>query len=133
MMQQTNQKNCYCGSTQPFEQCCQPLLLGTTTAKTAEQLMRSRYSAYACKSIDYIYDTYASVARNNISRDDIADWANQAHWLKLDIIQSQQQQHSAIVEFKAYFQVGLQTDVLHEVSRFVKENGEWRYLDGDIK
>ncbi len=39
--------NCYCGSSTPFEDCCQVYLKGTQKAPTAETLMRSRYSAYA--------------------------------------------------------------------------------------
>ena len=49
--------HCPCGSGRAFEECCEPYLLGRLPAPTAEALMRSRYSAYALSSIDYLYKT----------------------------------------------------------------------------
>ena len=39
--------------------CCQPLHLKQQFAQNAEQLMRSRYSAFALQQIDYILETTA--------------------------------------------------------------------------
>ena len=38
-----------------------------------------------------------------------------------------------IVEFKAYYNKDGEEHVLHEVSRFVRTNGRWLYLDGMVK
>ena len=38
---------CICGSKKAFGACCARFLSGEQQAKTPEQLMRSRYSAYA--------------------------------------------------------------------------------------
>ncbi|HSG62441.1 MAG TPA: SEC-C metal-binding domain-containing protein, partial [Pseudomonadales bacterium] len=42
-----NLKNlCPCGSNKPFAKCCDRFLSGAQHAKTPEQLMRSRFSAF---------------------------------------------------------------------------------------
>ena len=39
-------KDCPCGLPSPYADCCGPLIRGTGYADTAEDLMRSRYTAY---------------------------------------------------------------------------------------
>ena len=48
-----------CQSTQNYQDCCEPFHNQTTAPTTAEQLMRSRYSAFVCQNIDYIVKTTA--------------------------------------------------------------------------
>lgn len=50
-------QTCYCCSGKLFEECCKPILDGVRKASTAEELMRSRYSAYATASVEYILRT----------------------------------------------------------------------------
>ena len=45
---------CPCGSGKKFGECCSPILTGSAKAKTAEALMRARYSAYVGHNIDFI-------------------------------------------------------------------------------
>ena len=47
-------KTCPCGSNLKYDECCLPLIKGDKTAITAEQLMRSRYSAYVKKEVGYL-------------------------------------------------------------------------------
>ena len=59
-------------------------------------------------------------------------------WVELKIKQSQinDDQVSGIVEFVAIFKVNGKAHRIHEISEFVKENGQWFYVDGqfpDIK
>jgi uncharacterized protein YchJ len=54
---------CWCGSARPFESCCGPLLEGRTRAVTAEQLMRSRYTAYVLSDADYLLRTWHAGTR----------------------------------------------------------------------
>ncbi len=138
MTKDINKKiQCYCGSTNLFEHCCLPFLNLTNAPKTPEQLMRSRFSAYATKNIQYIYDTYANKTQQLQSISEINDWANECTWLALevhhcsDIIDKQ-----ALVEFSAYFTVNNKLHEIREKSRFIEEKINnhyfWRYLDGDI-
>ncbi len=59
-------------------------------------------------------------------------------WVELKIKQSQINDDlvSGIVEFVAIFKVNGKAHRIHEISEFVKENGQWFYVDGqfpDIK
>ena len=50
-------KACPCGSNLLFAACCEPVIAQHAAAKTALQLMRSRYSAFALGLVDYILNT----------------------------------------------------------------------------
>ena len=52
-----DQSPCPCGGG-AYRSCCGPLHRGDQRAKTAEQLMRSRYSAFARGEIDYLLATH---------------------------------------------------------------------------
>ena len=49
---------CPCGSTDGYHVCCGPLHNGERHAETAEELMRSRYAAYALGNADYLFRTW---------------------------------------------------------------------------
>lgn len=120
--------SCYCGSDMSFKKCCEPILSGKLKATTAEVLMRSRYSAYAIHNADYLIATTHSSTRATHSKDEILYWATSNQWQRLEIIRAT----STTVEFKAfYFNSNKQLQVHHEHSRFVEENSEWMYVDGD--
>lgn len=137
---------CFCGSEREFSHCCQPVL-ATQNASTPEQLMRSRFTAYCIKDIDYLVQTWHPSQRANNSFTDIAAFANQAHFVQLQVKQSSsqapvlskqpvEQTHGAsavgYVEFVARFIQSEKLHQLHEISRFVQEQGRWYYLDGEL-
>ena len=45
---------CPCGLKDPYSECCEPFHTKQTLPATAELLMRSRYSAYALRLVDYL-------------------------------------------------------------------------------
>ena len=49
---------CPCGSSLVYGSCCGPLHWATTRAETAEQLMRSRYTAFVLGDVDYLIATH---------------------------------------------------------------------------
>ena len=55
--------NCYCGSSDTFENCCEIYIKGIQKPATAEALMRSRYSAFATGEADYLVATTHSSSR----------------------------------------------------------------------
>lgn len=123
---------CLCGSQQHYSHCCEPLHLGKQQAATPEQLMRSRYVAYALKNADYIYQTYARNKRAANPIKEIAEFANSCRFSKLEIIASSYDEQHGLVEFCAsYFYQNLYCQ-LHEKSSFIKEDDKWRYIDGEI-
>jgi len=62
-------ENCKCCSGKAYKECCEPLITGSRKAETAEELLRSRYYAYATTEIDYIFNTiHPSNGKNLINR-----------------------------------------------------------------
>jgi SEC-C motif-containing protein len=119
---------CPCQSDRPYAECCGRLHAGGV-ADTAEALMRSRYSAYAMGHVDYLMATWHPDTRP--AELDLGD-AAATRWLGLEV-----KRHavtgadSAIVEFVARYRTGGTPAVrLHEISRFVREEGRWYYVDG---
>ena len=126
--------SCPCGSVL-YSQCCQPLHIGKTKAQSAEQLMRSRYSAFAKYEIDYIVKTTALGQQQALDVKAIADWSKANQWLKLEIVKAQEKldKNHAQVEFKAHYvdqnSHTQQVEIHHEISHFVRHENEWYFLD----
>jgi len=118
---------CPCGSSKQLFACCEPFILEKELANSAEQLMRSRYSAYVVGAIDYLVDTTHISTRANYKRKDIENWSKSTKWLGLEILHATE----STVEFKAFFEGENNTKETHyEKSNFAFENGKWYYVDG---
>jgi SEC-C motif-containing protein len=124
---------CPCGSQQHYQDCCQPFHTGASTAKTAEQLMRSRYSAFVKKLATYLLDTHQ---HSTDTRAQLAETFAHTQWTKLEIVsveKGSEQDCEGRVEFIASYRSPEGTGQLHENSRFVKENSRWLYVDREMK
>ena len=89
--------------------------------------MRSRYTAYAIKAIDYLVETTLPGKRKYYSKKELQQWAEENKWLRLEIISSLPD----MVEFKAYFlNPAGKIVVHHERSAFRKKGTKWYYVDG---
>jgi len=122
-------KNCYCGNSIPFAECCEIFIKESEKAPTAEKLMRSRYSAYATQAVDYLMETTHVSKRKYHSKEDILIWSKSNQWIKLEILNSSEN----TVEFKAYYiDSDLKAQVHHEKSTFKNDNGLWFYVDGEF-
>ena len=120
-------KNCYCGSSKTFENCCKIYIKGIQKPATAEALMRSRYSAFATGEADYLVATTHSSTRKFHKKSDILAWSKSNQWIKLEVISSTE----TTVTFKAYYlDYQLKAQIHHEHSTFTFENGTWFYVDG---
>jgi SEC-C motif-containing protein len=120
-------KNCYCCSALTYAACCAPVISGVQPATSAEQLMRSRYTAYAVAAIEYLILTTHPSKRAEFSKKEVEKWAKSNSWLRLEIVHAS----SFVVEFKAFFSNRRSPlQVHHERSTFVFEGGKWYYLDG---
>ena len=124
---------CFCGGIKSFAECCQPYILGDKKPETAEILMRSRYSAYACNQHHYIYETYGEEQKKSLTVKQITESADSAKWVKLDVLNRFSDMPCSYVEFKAYYQDKGAFYLIHELSRFTQEGEQWVYLDGTIK
>lgn len=113
--------------------CCGQYLSGQQRALTAEQLMRSRYTAYVVGNENYLLETWHPSTRPGSLR---LEQATSPKWIGLDIKatkQGEENDNEGTVEFVARYKVNGKAERLHEVSRFIKEQGKWYYLDGNIK
>jgi len=122
---------CPCGTKQKFVKCCGIYLKKKSLAPTAEKLMRSRYVAYQLKDESYLLNTWHSTTRPETL--DLQD--ENVKWTGLEIIKTKAgmpNDTEGRVEFRARFQKNEQQSNLHENSRFLKENNQWFYLDGEI-
>ena len=91
--------------------------------------MRSRYAAYVLKLEDYLLATWHASTRP--SELDLA--ADDSKWLGLEVRAHQLQDAShATVEFVARYRIAGRGHRLHELSRFVREDGRWYYVDGEF-
>src|SRR5579862_3926574 len=67
--------DCPCGSGATYVACCGPLHRGSASAATAEQLMRSRYSAFAVGDADYLLATWHPTGRPaSLELDPAIEW-----------------------------------------------------------
>ena len=110
---------CPCGSGTLYAACCGPLHRGRALPATAEQLMRSRYSAYAVGELGYVFRTWHPRTRPDDVRPDPG-----TRWTGLRILAAD----ADTVEFVASWEGG----AMHEVSRFEQRAGRWVYVDGDV-
>jgi SEC-C motif-containing protein len=122
---------CPCGSKLEFSSCCGRYIEDGQPAPDAESLMRSRYSAYVVGARDYLLATWHPSTRPADLQLDAG-----ARWLGLDVRKASH----AEVEFVARYRVAGaaaaagagQAVRIHERSRFVREDGRWYYVDGDL-
>jgi SEC-C motif-containing protein len=123
---------CPCGNDAGYAACCGPLHDGKP-AESAEQLMRSRHSAYVLLREDYLLASWHADTRPASLR--LSAQQPAPTWLGLDIRQHHViDDDHATVEFVARYRLGGgRAQRQHETSRFVRENDRWFYRDGEIK
>lgn len=130
--------SCPCGSTSrnraiPYLACCGRYIEDylQSPAPDATSLMRSRYTAFVLQRPDYLLATW-----HPSTRPESIDFEDKVKWLGLDIRTAQEpsspDEDQAWVEFVARSRVAGRGQRLHERSRFVREQGRWFYIDGDI-
>jgi SEC-C motif-containing protein len=117
---------CPCGGND-YDRCCGPLHRGERRAGTAEQLMRSRYSAFARGEVDYLLQTHDQ----SESRRALRQACRQTQWLGLSILAVDgggADDLEGTVRFEARHREG----VLVETSLFQRRGGalagEWLYI-----
>jgi SEC-C motif-containing protein len=118
---------CPCGG-KSYASCCEPFHRGAVP-RTAEQLMRARYSAFVKGEFEFIHRTWDERKRPalaDLQRDD------GGKWLGLEVRKHVPGEEESTVEFIARYKLDGRAQRLHEVSRFVRYQGEWFYVDGSF-
>ena len=133
MTKPADKPECPCQSGLLFQHCCQPFLQSTPAQlpETAEQLMRSRYTAYSLKNTDYLLKTWHPETRPQSLRLE----QDNNHWIGLKIKSTHlggKNDAQGSVHFIARYKINGKAYKLEENSQFEKLNGQWFYLHGDI-
>lgn len=125
---------CPCCSEKLYVECCEPLHLEKVLPKTAEQLMRSRYSAYVLHKVDYIVKTTLPAQQARLDIGAISAWSKQTNWLGLQVLKYKPISGvpQAKVEFEAYYQEDGERKTHHEISTFIKIQGRWYFKDPTV-
>jgi len=126
---------CPCGSKKQYQYCCGMYLSSHKDPATAEQLMRSRYTAFCHGKIDYLMITLHPSKRKPSDRSELAKSIKNTEWLNLTIInisQGKKNDSTGYVEFEAVYKINQQPGQLHERSKFIKTEGKWFYVDGQF-
>jgi SEC-C motif-containing protein len=117
---------CPCGRAE-FGSCCGPVLDGAIAA-TPEDLMRSRYTAFALGDARHLNASWFPATRPaNLALDSATEW------LGLEVLESETAPdgRSGRVRFRARWRDTAAGDsgILEEHSRFARRAGRWYYVD----
>lgn len=118
---------CPCGSGVGYATCCGPLVEDGVPARTAEALMRSRYTAFALGRDDHLWRTWHPRTRPaEVGSGDVA-WSG----LRIvEVVDGGPQDDRGVVEFEAHFSDDDGPGVMRERSLFERRGGRWTYLEG---
>eukprot|EP00547_Thalassionema_nitzschioides_P005477 CAMPEP_0194205692 /NCGR_PEP_ID=MMETSP0156-20130528/4913_1 /TAXON_ID=33649 /ORGANISM="Thalassionema nitzschioides, Strain L26-B" /LENGTH=227 /DNA_ID=CAMNT_0038932043 /DNA_START=158 /DNA_END=841 /DNA_ORIENTATION=- len=153
-----NNTPCPCGSSEVYGDCCGPLHRGERRCTTMTDVLRSRYSAFSFRNIQYIMDTTHPTCRDH--RNDRIAWAKDLNkagmfdsfeFAKLEIIDGPEEKNDIENENEGYvtFKVTLvaredsvergilagQETVITERSKFLRDakDNSWSYASGDVR
>ena len=130
---------CPCGGG-AYGSCCGPLIAGEQLAVTAQQLMRSRFSAFALaardpQAIEHLLRTHPEPGQPEAARrQSLKESCHNIQWTSLDVLDCQNGgplDQQGTVTFAAHWRDRDRREgVLKECSRFGRgESGEWLYLE----
>jgi len=130
---------CPCGGG-PYNRCCGPLIAGEQVAVTTQQLMRSRYSAFALaarnpEAIGHLLRTHPEPGLTAAARRKaLIESCHTIQWTHLDVLDCQNggplDQNGTVTFAARWRDRDRREGVLKECSRFGRgESGEWLYLE----
>ncbi len=130
---------CPCTSGKAFKACCGRYVFTnnqsverTPAAKTPEQLMRSRFTAYALGGCgDYLLATWWPANATQLTSESLSEKTYE--WVRLDVLDKGQKGNDGWVNFCAWFldEAGNE-QAMREKSSFKREQGRWYYVMGEL-
>ena len=126
---------CPCESGKEYAACCGPIISGAQPAATAEAVMRSRYSAFVKKQVEYLKESLHPDFRGDYDPTATRHWAENSEWVKLQVVGTAAggaSDDEGTVEFIATFRQKGATIAHHELASFSRHDGRWYYTDGKI-
>ncbi|MDX6746297.1 YchJ family metal-binding protein [Polaribacter sp. PL03] len=117
---------CPCNPNNLYKNCCKKAHKDIITVSSAEELMRSRYSAFVLADVLYLHKSHHSSTRlSKKEYKELEKWTKSVEWVKLEILNFTEN----TVNFKAFFLENGNLEVIEEHSTFCKENNNWVYLN----
>ncbi|MEI6984765.1 MAG: YchJ family metal-binding protein [Rhodospirillaceae bacterium] len=123
---------CACGSGLDFDDCCGPVLAGRP-ALTAESLMRSRYSAFVLRDLDYIQRSQGREVNQDFNRLEAERALEETEWQRLEllgVVQGGVDDDIGHVEFIIHHTRRGKPLTQHELASFCREDSVWLYYGG---
>lgn len=130
-------ESCPCGSGLAFADCCEPLLENRAEAAHAEQLMRSRFSAFAKGKVGYLWHTLHP--DHDEKGEAPAEYVEHLRrglrglvYKRLDVRETKKPDADGIAQVKFHATVFAKgRDIsFTELSSFANDGTGWRYLFG---
>jgi SEC-C motif-containing protein len=110
------------------------VIKGEKQAETAEDLIRSRYSAYVRGEIDYLYTSLHPDKRADFDEKSSRAWAEKSEWHSLEIVETyggRAKDTEGKVEFAASFTDDGVRKEHRELASFSKVDGTWYFVNGE--
>lgn len=125
---------CPCCSGKAYTHCCAPFLAGAAQPETAEQLMRSRYTAYAKGDSRWLVASWHPSQRSADLAQQLTAGFAATQWLALNVTccNSGSHENEAYVTFFARYCENSAEKAIYERSRFLREDHRWYYVDGVV-
>jgi len=125
---------CPCTSKLTYDKCCEPYLTGKKLPDSPEKLMRSRFTAYALGRADYLVNTTCEEERAKLDPEELSRYCRAVKCISMRVLKTElggPQDETGTVLFHASLQINGKRMLHRELSRFIRENGRWTYVDGD--
>lgn len=117
---------CYCKSGDSYSDCCEPIVKEEKSASDFEQLMRSRYSAFAIGNTSYLINTSSDRLLTTFSEQDLIETFSTCQFVHLDVVDFKDD----TVEFIAHLLINDEYHKIHERSTFINDNNKLKYDTG---
>jgi SEC-C motif-containing protein len=121
----TNQTFCPCSPSKPYDDCCGKYIEGHQQPQTAEQLMRSRYTAFVMQNCDYLLSSWHS----DTCPEEL-EFDKDCRWLGLKIVNAEAGKSTdteGTVHFVARYKIAGKAYRIEENSLFKRFNQQWLY------
>lgn len=125
--------DCPCGSGKSYNDCCRDYHIGKANPQTAEQLMRSRYSAFFFRLADYLVSSQHPDTRERDLKQQLEAMLHTVMWRSLTILSTSKggsEDKKGKVKFVAQYHENGELHEMTEHSRFRRHKGVWKYYDG---
>lgn len=135
-MKITNNSLCPCGSLKKYKKCCK-VFHEIKVAKTALELMKSRYCAFCIKDYEYIIKTTHKLNQDYTNdkeqwKSSVLEFCNETIFKSLEVLLYEEGEEISFVTFKANLFQNNSDVSFTERSRFEKVNNTWFYHSGEF-